>query len=116
MLVMTPILTFAAMMSGPLRGPAGVHGARSRRQHDHVLSPALLMDVPVENFWVGMSLKRRCSRLVLVTDRVSAGAREVGGDVGSLGKRTTASVVQAIFILILIDAICSRSGSWGLDI
>jgi phospholipid/cholesterol/gamma-HCH transport system permease protein len=30
---------------------------------------------------------------------------EVGGDVASLGKRVTASVVQAIFLIIVIDAI-----------
>ena len=30
---------------------------------------------------------------------------EVGGDVQSLGQRVTASVVQAIFAAILIDAI-----------
>ena len=30
---------------------------------------------------------------------------EVGGDVESLGRRTTASVVQSIFAVIVIDAI-----------
>ena len=29
----------------------------------------------------------------------------VGGDVGSLGKRVTTSVVQAIFMIILLDAL-----------
>jgi phospholipid/cholesterol/gamma-HCH transport system permease protein len=37
----------------------------------------------------------------------------VGGDVGSLGKRTTASVVQAIFLIILLDAIFAL---WFLEL
>jgi phospholipid/cholesterol/gamma-HCH transport system permease protein len=37
----------------------------------------------------------------------------VGGDVGSLGRRVTSSVVQAIFMVILLDALFAL---WFLEL
>jgi phospholipid/cholesterol/gamma-HCH transport system permease protein len=100
MLVMTPILTFAAMMSGIF---AGLLVAWA----ELVVSPNMFFariseTVPEQHFWVGF-VKAPVFALVLAVIGCKQGL-SVGGDVGSLGKRVTASVVQAIFMVILIDA------------
>jgi phospholipid/cholesterol/gamma-HCH transport system permease protein len=72
------------------------------------VSPAMFLTrisdaVPVQHFWVGMSKAPVFAFMLAIV-----GCRHglaVEGDVNSLGQRTTASVVQAIFLVILIDAI-----------
>jgi phospholipid/cholesterol/gamma-HCH transport system permease protein len=59
--------------------------------------------VPPMHFWVGM-LKSPVFALVVAM----VGCRQgmlVEGDVVSLGRRTTSSVVQAIFLVIALDAV-----------
>jgi len=55
------------------------------------------------HFWVGMS-KAPVFGLVIAIIGCKQGM-QVGGDVESLGRRVTASVVQSIFMVIVIDAI-----------
>lgn len=100
MLVMTPILTFAAMMSG-------IFGGLLVCWADLGVSPAMFFariseTVPAQHFWVGF-VKAPVFAIVLAIIGCKQGL-SVGGDVGSLGSRVTASVVQAIFMVILIDA------------
>ncbi|MBX3510948.1 MAG: ABC transporter permease [Hyphomonadaceae bacterium] len=100
-MVMTPILTFGAMMSG-LFGGVLVCWA------DLGVSPAMFFarmaeTVPEQHFWVGMS-KAPAFAMVLAIIGCKQGL-SVGGDVASLGKRVTTSVVQAIFMVILLDAL-----------
>jgi phospholipid/cholesterol/gamma-HCH transport system permease protein len=100
MLVMTPILTFAAMMTGILGGVL-VSWAELG------ISPQMFFariseTVPSQHFWVGMS-KAPAFALVLAVIACKQGL-SVGGDVASLGRRVTTSVVQAIFMIILLDA------------
>jgi len=100
MLVMTPILTFAAMMAGIFGGLLVCWSALG-------VSPAMFFariseTVPEQHFWVGF-VKAPVFALVLAVIGCKQGL-SVGGDVGSLGSRVTASVVQAIFMVILIDA------------
>lgn len=101
MLVTTPILTFAAMMSG-------IFGGLLVAWSELGVSPAMFFariseTVPAQHFWVGMS-KAPAFALVLAIIGCKQGLW-VGGDVGSLGARVTTSVVQAIFMVILMDAL-----------
>ncbi|MDX2276379.1 MAG: ABC transporter permease [Hyphomonadaceae bacterium] len=101
MLIMTPILTFAAIMSGLMGGllvcifELGVSATMFWQR----ISDA----VPEQHFWVGMS-KSPAFAVVLAVIACKQGL-SVGGDVGSLGQRTTSSVVQGIFMVILLDAL-----------
>lgn len=100
MLVMTPILTFAAMM-------AGIFGGLLVCWAELGVSPAMFVArisevVPAQHFWVGFS-KAPAFAIVLAVIACKQGL-SVGGDVGSLGARVTTSVVQGIFMVILMDA------------
>jgi phospholipid/cholesterol/gamma-HCH transport system permease protein len=101
MLIMTPILTFAAII-------AGLFGGMLVCWAELGVSPTMYMFriqdvVPIQHFWVGMA-KAPAFALVLAVVGCRHGLG-VGGDVASLGKRTTSSVVQAIFLVILLDAL-----------
>lgn len=101
MLIMTPILTFAATMAGIFGGLLVCWSALG-------VSPAMFFArisevVPSQHFWVGM-IKSPVFAVVLAVIACKQGL-SVGGDVGSLGKRVTTSVVQAIFMVILLDAL-----------
>lgn len=101
MLVMTPILTFAAMMAGIFGGVLVCWSSLG-------VSPAMFFArvsevVPEQHFWVGF-IKAPVFALVLAVIGCKQGL-SVGGDVGSLGRRVTTSVVQAIFMIILLDAL-----------
>jgi phospholipid/cholesterol/gamma-HCH transport system permease protein len=100
MLVMTPILTFGAKMSG-------IFGGVLVCWAEIGVSPNMFFArvsevVPAQHFWVGIA-KAPLFALVLSVIACKQGL-SVGGDVGSLGSRVTTSVVQAIFMLILLDA------------
>lgn len=100
MLVMIPILTFLATISGLFGGLIVSWTALD-------LSPTFFLNrlvetVPIENFWVGMSKAPFFAMVVaLIGCRQGLG---VGGSVQSLGSSTTNSVVQALFSIIVIDA------------
>jgi phospholipid/cholesterol/gamma-HCH transport system permease protein len=101
LLVMTPLLTFAATI-------AGVAGGLVAAWSSMGISPTLFVErfqtqVPEQHFWVGI-VKTPVFALVVAL----VGCRQgllVGDDVVSLGRRTTSSVVQSIFLVILLDAI-----------
>lgn len=101
MLVMTPILAFLATISGIFGGLVVSWLALD-------IGPTLFLSrlvatVPIENFWVGMSKAPFFAMVVaLIGCRQGLG---VGGSVQSLGTSTTNSVVQALFSIIVIDAI-----------
>ncbi|MES1198940.1 MAG: ABC transporter permease [Pseudomonadota bacterium] len=101
MLIMTPILAFVAVMAGLLGGFLVVWA-------DLGVSPAMFAsriteNVPPQHFWVGM-VKAPVFAFVLAIVGCQHGLA-VGGDVGSLGRRVTTSVVQSIFLVVLIDAV-----------
>ena len=101
MLVMLPILTFLATVAGLFGGLIVSWLALD-------LSPTFFLNrlvetVPIENFWVGMSKAPFFAMVVaLIGCRQGLG---VGGSVQSLGAATTNSVVQALFSIIVIDAV-----------
>ncbi|MEZ5994883.1 MAG: MlaE family lipid ABC transporter permease subunit [Hyphomonadaceae bacterium] len=101
MLITTPILTFAATMAGIFGGMLVCWSALA-------ISPQMFFArisevVPSQHFWVGM-VKAPVFAIVLAVIGCKQGL-SVGGDVGSLGQRVTTSVVQAIFMVILLDAL-----------
>ena len=101
MLAMTPLLTFIAMAAGLSGGLVVVWGVLQ-------LSPAffierLLENVGPEPFWLGIA-----KAPVLAVIIAAIGCRqglEVGGDVEQLGRRVTSAVVQALFCIIIVDAL-----------
>jgi phospholipid/cholesterol/gamma-HCH transport system permease protein len=101
MLLMMPLLTFAAMLAGLFGGVLVTWVVLD-------LSPAfflerLLNNVGVTHFWVGLS-KAPILALVIAAIGCRQGF-EVGGDVEQLGRRVTTAVVQALFAIILLDAV-----------
>jgi phospholipid/cholesterol/gamma-HCH transport system permease protein len=101
LLIMMPLLTFAAMIAGIAGGLIVCWAALD-------ISPIFFFTrmsetVEIRHFWVGMAKTPLLALLIAM-----AGCRhglEVGGDVESLGSRVTAAVVQAIFMIILFDAV-----------
>ena len=101
MLVMTPILTFVATLAGVAGGAAVAWAALD-------INPGVFLErmrtsVPLDQFWVGMS-KSPVFGMVVALIACRQGL-QVGGSVQSLGKSTTTSVVQAIFAIIVLDAL-----------
>ena len=101
MLIMMPLLVFVAMLAGMAGGLLVIWGVLS-------LSPAffferLLSNVGVTHFWVGI-VKAPVMAIVIAAIGCRQGF-EVGGDVEQLGRRVTTAVVQALFAIIVLDAI-----------
>ncbi|MDZ4762136.1 MAG: MlaE family lipid ABC transporter permease subunit [Alphaproteobacteria bacterium] len=101
LIVMTPFLAFAASIAGVAGGLMAAWLAMD-------ISPAMFIArfqdvVPPQNFWTGI-VKAPIFAIVIAL----VGCRQgllVEGDVLSLGRRTTSSVVQSIFLVIALDAI-----------
>jgi phospholipid/cholesterol/gamma-HCH transport system permease protein len=101
MLLMLPLLIFIAMISGIVGGMLVIWPTLN-------LSPAFFIDrllnnVGVSHFWVGI-VKAPVLALVIASIGCRQGF-EVGGDVEQLGRRVTAAVVQALFAIIVLDAV-----------
>ncbi len=101
-LVSAPILTFAAMMSG-LAGGMIVAWFGPTDISPILFFARLREAIPITNFWVGM-VKAPFFALIIAVVGCRQGLA-VTGSVESLGSRTTTSVVQAIFSVIVMDAI-----------
>ncbi|MAM08767.1 MAG: ABC transporter permease [Hyphomonas sp.] len=101
MVVATPVLAFVGTI-------AGIAGGVMEGWMALDINPALFLDrlqsnVPLDQFWVGMS-KAPVFGFVVALIACRQGLN-VGGSVQSLGSKTTTSVVQAIFSIIVIDAL-----------
>lgn len=101
LLLMMPLLTFVADISGMVGGMLVTWGLLD-------LSPTfflqrILDNVGATHFWVGIS--KAPIMAAVIAGIGSRQGMEVGGDVISLGQRVTSAVVQAIFTIIVIDAI-----------
>lgn len=99
--LMAPLLTFGAMVSGIFGGMLVAWTAQD-------ISPALFFtrlhsELDWSHFWVGMS-KAPVFGLVVAIIGCRQGM-QVQGDVESLGRRVTASVVQSIFTVIVLEAL-----------
>ena len=101
MLFMMPLLVFVAMIVGLIGGMLVIWLVLN-------LSPAfffdrLLNNVGVTHFWVGI-VKAPVLAIVIAAIGCRQGF-EVGGDVEQLGRRVTTAVVQALFAIIVLDAV-----------
>ena len=101
LLFITPLLTFVATLAG-LAGGLMVTWAVLDLGPTFFLQ-RIVDNVGVIHFWVGLSKAPVMAGVI-----AAIGCRqglEVGGDVESLGRGVTSAVVQAIFAIILIDAV-----------
>ncbi|MEM5517734.1 MlaE family lipid ABC transporter permease subunit [Henriciella sp. AS95] len=101
MLIMTPVLTLVAILFGI--GGGAVVSWLALDINPTVFFGRIRDFVPIENFWVGMSKAPVFGMIVALI-----GCRQgllVGGSVQSLGQSTTRSVVQALFSIIVVDAL-----------
>lgn len=103
MMVSLPILTFVGMLAG-LAGGAMVCAISLD------ISPAQFMaimerDIALEHFLVGMSKAPIFAFLIAAIGCLEG--LKVGGSAQSVGVHTTSSVVQSIFIVILLDAVAA---------
>ena len=101
LLTMTPLLTFVSMIAGMAGGLLVVWSVAG-------LSPAfflqrLLDNVGIVQFYIGMG-KAPVLAMIIAAIGCRQGL-EVGGDVESLGARVTTAVVQALFAIIITDAV-----------
>jgi phospholipid/cholesterol/gamma-HCH transport system permease protein len=101
LLVMFPILTFLSMVAGIAGGALVVLTLMD-------ISPTLFLsriqqNVGATQFWAGMAKAPAFAFVIAII-----GCRQglnVENDVISLGKNTTASVVQALFMVIILEAV-----------
>ncbi|MGA1341604.1 MAG: MlaE family lipid ABC transporter permease subunit [Hyphomonas sp.] len=101
MVVMTPLLAFVAAIAGIAGGV--LVGWMSLDINPGLFLERLRASVPIDQFWIGMS-KAPFFGLVVALIACRQGLL-TGGSVQSLGNRTTTSVVQAIFAIIVLDAL-----------
>lgn len=101
MLLTMPLLAFVAMLSGLAGGILVSWGMLDVAPTFFI--ERMLDTVDIRHFWVGMAKIPVLAIIIAVT-----GCRHglaVEGDVESLGARTTTAVVQALFAIILLDAL-----------
>ncbi|NQY39707.1 MAG: ABC transporter permease [Henriciella sp.] len=101
MMIMVPVLTFIGMLTAIAGGMAV--GWLVLDINPTVFFNRLQDNVPINQFWIGMS-KAPIFGLAIALIGCRQGL-EVGGSVQSLGHHTTKSVVQALFAIIVIDAL-----------
>lgn len=111
LMIMMPLLAFIADMAGLLGGLIVSWTSLD-------LSPTFFLERIVDNvgqkhFWIGLS-KAPVMALVIAVIGCRQGL-DVEGDVELLGRKVTAAVVQAIFAIILIDAVFALV-FMGLDV
>lgn len=99
--LMAPLMTFVAMMAGLFGGVLVIWSATGFQPTFFLTR--MLLTVDIVNFWAGMA-KAPVFGVVIAVVGCRQGMN-VGGNVESLGRRTTASVVQSIFLVIVLDAL-----------
>jgi len=103
LLISLPILTFLAMLSGIIGG--GVVCALSLDISPAMFLSLLQSDIGVQHFLVGIAKAPIFAFLI-----ASIGCLEgfkVSGSAESVGAHTTSSVVQSIFVVIVLDAVAA---------
>ncbi len=103
MLICLPILTFIAMLCGIVGG-----GLVSTLLLD--VSPTLFLnilqtDIPVQHFYIGLVKAPFFAMLIAIIGCLEG--FKASGSAKSVGDHTTSSVVQSIFVVILVDALAA---------
>lgn len=99
--LMAPLMTFVSMIAGMIGGMVVIWSVLGYTPGFFIAR--MYETVTITHFWAGMAKAPVFATVIAVV-----GCRQgmkVGGDVESLGRRVTASVVQSIFLVILIDAL-----------
>jgi len=102
LVITLPVLTFIAMLSG-IAGGAMV--ALFSLDISLTQFLGIVQLVPLKHFWLGMS-KAPLFAVIIALIGCLEGFK-VGGSAESVGIRTTSSVVQCIFMVILMDALAA---------
>ncbi|QLC73381.1 ABC transporter permease [Pseudomonas sp. LPB0260] len=103
LLIALPILTFVAMLSGILGG--AVVCALSLDITPSMYLAILQENIAVRHFLVGMAKAPLFAFLIAVIGCLEG--FKVTGSTQSVGERTTSSVVQSIFVVIVLDAVAA---------
>jgi phospholipid/cholesterol/gamma-HCH transport system permease protein len=103
LLVALPMLTFLAMLSGIIGG--GVVCALSLGISPAMFLTLLQSDIGVQHFLVGM-VKAPIFAFLIAAIGCLEGFK-VSGSAESVGAHTTSSVVQSIFVVIVLDAVAA---------
>lgn len=102
LVITLPLLTFVAILSG-------IAGGAMVAMLSLDISLARFLDivqqVPLVHFWLGLSKAPVFAALIALIGCVEG--FKVGGSAESVGERTTSSVVQCIFVVILVDAMAA---------
>ena len=101
LLVMLPVLTFIAMIAGIVGG--GIVGSLSLDITPGMFIARLHETTGIRHFWVGMAKAPVFAFLISAVGCLEG--FKVEGSAESVGRRTTASVVQSIFLVIVFDAL-----------
>jgi len=102
MLLMLPLLTFVGMIAGLL---GGLLVTWSELAYGPAFFIQRMIDDPKMGTHLGVGLLKAPVFAVVVAAIGCRQGMAVAGDVESLGRRVTASVVQAIFAIIFLDAV-----------
>jgi phospholipid/cholesterol/gamma-HCH transport system permease protein len=100
LLVMLPLLSFLAVMSGLLGG--GLVGALALDISPGMYISRLYEMTDVRHLWIGLGKAPVFAFIIAVVGCLEG--MKVQGSAESVGEHTTSSVVQAIFLVILFDA------------
>lgn len=103
MMLTLPILTFVGMLSGILGGALVCLLALDISLVQFLA--ILQRDIPLNHFLVGLSKAPLFAFLVAVIGCLEG--FKVSGSAQSVGEHTTSSVVQSIFVVILLDAVAA---------
>lgn len=103
LLIAMPMLTFIAMIAGIIGG--GAVCALALDISPGMFISRFLEGTEVRHFWVGMGKAPIFAFLIAIIGCLEG--FKVSGSAESVGEHTTASVVQSIFMVILVDAIAA---------
>jgi len=103
MLASLPMLTFLAMIAGLIGG--GLVCAMVLDIPPVMFINLVKSDIGVKNFLVGIAKAPVFAFLIAVIGCLEG--FKVSGSAESVGEHTTSSVVQSIFVVILIDALAA---------
>ena len=102
LLIVLPLLTFLAMISGMSGGAAVAALALDISPTQYL---GIIQQIPINHLLLGLS-KSPFFAIAIALIGCLEGFK-VGGSAQSVGEHTTSSVVQSIFVVILIDAVAA---------
>ncbi|WP_394558206.1 MlaE family ABC transporter permease [Aquipseudomonas alcaligenes] len=103
MLICLPILTFIAMLCGIVGG--GVVSTLLLDVSPTLFFNILQTDIPVQHFYIGLVKAPFFAMLIAIIGCLEG--FKASGSAKSVGDHTTSSVVQSIFVVILLDALAA---------